>query len=316
MDLINNISLNLLVISPTIFVLGVTLLGSAVEKSKQEEKAARESESSIIKKEIEEVEKSLIKAKKDGDTTEVYYKLSVLKKREKDTNSKIQEIKNKYKAIDLLNTVIYPCVAFLLVLILNQYDVFLYKTNLMTPLYIVFLSQILLLVYGLFKIYYSLRLIEEISISKKESEYYDRAIECIKSALTQYDQDKKEELSIEFIEKSFPLNVTCSTELEIKFKIGFKKGTVLNDVSVWFYIPDGFDLIKPPESDSWRQSSKSTVPNIRTVKIFLGKISIGTLTPGSLKIKTPEVAGKYSLIYSIKGDGYNGSNNELKLFVG
>ncbi len=75
LKLLNETVLVLLVVPPTIFVLGVTLLGSAVERSKQEEKAARESESSLIKEEIQKIEEELNKAKKNGDTTNVYKKL-------------------------------------------------------------------------------------------------------------------------------------------------------------------------------------------------------------------------------------------------
>jgi len=81
MDIYNfnkHIAITFLIISPTVLVLGVTLLGNAIEKSKQEEKAARDSESTKIQKEIEDIEKSLNKAKKDGDTTEVYDNLEVL----------------------------------------------------------------------------------------------------------------------------------------------------------------------------------------------------------------------------------------------
>lgn len=305
-----------MVISPTVFVLGVTLLGNAVEKSRQEEKAAKESESSTIKKEIEEVEEKLGKAKKDGDTTEVYASLEVLKNRQKQTNHKIQEIKNRYNSINLINTVIYPSGAFLMVLFFNQYCIYLLKLNFIGLMIIALISEALLLVYGLIKLYRSLSLIEEISVNKKESEYYDQIVYSIKSALTQYEQDKKEEVNIEFIKKAFPLNVTCSTELEIDFRVNLKKGTILDNVAVWFYVPDGFDLIRPSESESWRQPADFIMPNIRTVRVIVGKISIGPFSPRSLKIKTPSNPGKYSIRYSIKGDGYDGLSQDLKLIVG
>lgn len=314
--LINNISTTLLVISPTIFVLGVTLLGNAIEKSRQEEKAARESESSTIKKEIVDVEKSLNKAKKDGDTTDVYNSLEALRKRQKNTNDKIKGIKIKYNSINLLNTVIYPCIALLLALIFNQYSFSLFKQIEDISMYKILSLSIILILYSLYKIYKSLKLIEEISSNKKESEYYDQIIRCIKDALTQYEQTKKENASIEFTNKSFPLNITCSAEMEIEFMVTLAKGSVLNNTEVWFFIPDGFDLIQPPESKSWRQSPDFVPPGIRTVKIELGKVNIGRSSPGKLKIKTPSVAGKYSLRYSLQGDGYDGPTQELKLIVG
>ncbi len=316
-SLVTDITTTLLVVSPAIFVLGVTLLGNAIEKSKQEEKAARESESTKIKKDIEEVEKSLDKAKKDGDTTKIYKSLSKLKDKQKDTERKIKEIKIKYNSINLYNTVVCPWVSLLLALFVNQYSQFTYKNAGTSWLFWAGIAlQVVFVAYGAFKIYKSLQLIEEISSSKKESDYFDQFVQSIKSALTQYEQSKKEEVSIEFIDKAFPLNVVCSADLKIDFRVKLEKGTMLENVSVWFFVPDGFELLKPAESESWRQGADFTPPNIRTIKVVLGKISIGPYKSSSFKVKTPSIPGKYSIRYNIKGDGYAGPNQEIKLIVG
>ncbi len=303
-----------MVIPPTIFVLGVTLLGHAVEKSKQEEKAARESESSNIKEELSELQDQLKEAKSNGNTTTLYTTIEKLKEKQKETENKIQEIKIKYSSVNLHNTVVYPSLAFVLFLGINELNLYLYKNNEMLLFVALLIIEVCLIFFGLLKIYKSLNLIQEISLNKKEEDYFDKITETIKSALTQYEQNKKEEVSIEFTSKVFPLNVTCSTELKIDFRVRLKKGSLLQDVEIWFFIPDEFELINPTES--WRQSASFISPNIRTVKVKVGDLSVGPFSRRSLEIKTPPLSGNYSIRYSIKGLGYYGETRELKLIAG
>jgi hypothetical protein len=106
----------LLPISPGVFVFSVTLLGSAIERSQNEEKAARENSKSQIDKEISEIDKALSKAKKNGDTTELAGKLLDLKKQRKVFDREIIKIRNKYAQINLINTVLLLVLLFLLLL--------------------------------------------------------------------------------------------------------------------------------------------------------------------------------------------------------
>jgi len=313
--LIHDLSLVFLAISPTVFVFSVTLLGDAIERSQQEEKAARENDKKNIQDDITKVEKALQSAKKDGNTTTLTDELEDLKKKQTQTEKKINDIKIKYSSIDFSNTVLYPCAAFLLSLAARPLIVFFGDKNQFSSV-LVIVSQLLLISYGIIKIYKSLRLVQEISANKKEGEHYDRLKETFKLALFEYYQSNKEDVLVEFIDKAFPLNVATSMELAINFRVKLTKGSVLQNACVWFYVSDGLELIDPPEKDSWRQRSDYTPPNIRTVKISLGTLSIGPWTPRILKLKTPATAGKYLLRYAVRADGYFGSMKDLTLLVG
>lgn len=315
--LINNIAFVLLAISPTIYVFGVTLLGTAIERARQEEEAARVNDKEYIQSEIDKLEKSLKKAKEDGDTSGITNKLEEFKKKQAKTNLKIRDIKIKYNRINLQNTVLLPCFTFILTIFASLEATFI-KTNYASTLafYLIIFFQMLLLFCGIIKLYYSLALVQEININKKESEYFNRLKDTFKNALIEYDQNIKGEVSIKFIEKAFPLNTTTSTELNLEFRVELEKGIILNNLYVLFFVPDGFELINPPESESFRQAKDYDIPNIRTVNIIIGNLSVGVYTSGSLKIKTPVSPGKYLLRYKICADGYNGSNQDLIILVG
>lgn len=310
--LLSNISFILLTIAPTVFVFSVTLLGTAIEKSQQEEKSARENDKENLKKEIDDIEKSLKQVRRDGNTVTLDSKLEVLRKKQGKSEENINEIKIKYSRINLNNSVIYPCVALLLVVLSNPLIVVF--QNQFLGFSLVIFSEILLVIYSTIKIYQSLILVQQISENKKESESYSKLKDTIKLALEEYDQGKKEEVSVIFIDKAFPLNTTTSTELEIEFKLKLQKGHILNNVYVWFFVADGFDLLNPKEF--WKQDSDYDPPSIRTVRVRIGTVSEGRFWPGTLKIKTPASSGKYFLRYKVLGDGFSGSQKDLSILVG
>jgi len=310
---LSSLSYVLLAISPAIFIFSVTLLGTAIEQSKNEEKAARENAKNENQKEIDIVDEALKKARKNGDTTELTTKLEDLKKKQIETEKEIIIIRKKYERINLTNTVVYPCIAFIFIILINL------LTSIYENVYftiIIFVLQIILMAFGLFKLYKSLELVQIINANKKESEQSLRLIENIKTALIEYNQSIKEEAVVEFVDKSFPLNVTTLMDLDIKFKVKLIKGSSLKNTFVWFFVADGFELIIPQEASSWRQPPNHEMPNIRTVQVSLGTVNIGPFVPGHIKIKTPSVPGKYILRCAIRADGYFGGSKDLIIIVG
>lgn len=312
-NVLSNLSFALLAISPTIFIFSVTLLGAAIEQAQQEENAARENDKANLQKEIDQLEKSIPQARKDGNANSLTTRLDDLKKQQESTEQKIKDIKIKYHGIDLTNSVIRPCLAFIIAAAINPLSAFLLSQLLTVVL--IFL-QIILILYGIYKIYRCLALVQEISVNKKESEGYSRLKETIKLAMHEYDQGKEDEVSVIFVDKAFPLNTTIDTELNVRFRIKLIKGNVLKNVYIWFFIADGFGLINPAEDQAWKQASDYDVPNIRTVKIHIGTLSKGPYTPGTLVIKTPSIPGKYLLRYKVYADGFSGSANDLSILIG
>lgn len=301
-------------ISPMVFIFSVTLLGDAIERSRQEENTARENEKINIQNDIKNTEGALKKAKKDGNMTELTNQLDILKKRQGETEKKIGEIKIKYNRIDFKNTVFLPYIAFLTSLVLEPITFFLWTRH-ATVSMVVFVLQIFLLAYGINKIYHSLGLVQNISKNKKESDHYDRLKEAFRLALFEDRQNTKEEASLEFTNISFPLNVAPQMELSIPFRVKLTKGSIIKNTSIWFHVADGIDLIDPPESKSWKQGPDYSPPNIRTVKIDLGDLNIGPFIPRTLKIKTPSISGKYLLRYAIRGEGYDGPRKDFYILV-
>lgn len=312
---LGSISSLLVVIPSTVFILGVTLLGIAIEKSKKEEKLARDNEESTIAKEIISLEKDIKQAKKDGDPSAMISRLENLRNNQKEVTKKISVIKEKYASIDLINSVVKPSLALLIPIICTQIATS-FANKLSYLIWLLFVCSALSLIYGLSKIYKSLLLIQDISSNRSENDMYNQYEKIILSALSTHDQNKlKKKVILKFEDKIFPLNVNVNTELDIKFRISLDEGKVLNNVEIWFFIPDGITLLHPPEENCWRQKSDYSLPNIRTVKVQIPRLSIGPYTPRHIKIRTPSEAGKYTLRYKIYGEGYAGEQTDFVILV-
>jgi DNA-binding protein H-NS len=313
-SIINNIGLVLLAVSPTVFIFSVTLLGDVLEKSQQEENAARQNEKETISKRIAKTEATLKRAKQDGNIEELEGQLAALKKDSGVTDKQIRRIKHKYSRVNFENTVVLPCTAFLLLMLVGVIGGLLGHHNYVNG-YLLVILQVVLLVYGGTKLFLTLNLVQYIIATKDRNEPYARLRETIKTAMTEYYQGMKEDVKFEFTNVTFPMNVAAGMELSIKFRVSLVKGSVLRDAYVWFFVADGFTLVDPPEEKSWQQGTNYNPPNIRTVKISLGNVSIGPYTPGTLKVITPTNSGKYLLRYAVRAEGFSGSSTDVTVLV-
>jgi len=168
---------------------------------------------------------------------------------------------------------------------------------------------------GIFRVIKALRLVQEISLINEEFQIKKMST-AFSNALIGHDKSKEPELDISFRDISLPIRTKINTNLTINFRVKLTNGSYVEDVYVWFYVPDGFVLIKPSENESWRQGADFTIPNIRTVKVHMGKVSIGPYTPGNINLQTPSVCGEYILIYKIFGTGYQTKDREeIKIIV-
>lgn len=316
-NLVQTLSFVLLAIAPAIFIFSVTLLGYAVSRAEQEEKAARENDKENIRNEIAEIERTLKQAKSDGDTTALQAKVDDLKKKQEELEQTILEIKEKYTAINLINTVVKPSGAFIASIISgfvasNIEPTFLHGVSLSIVLYVI---QFSLVAYGIYKLYLSLSLVQEISITKDESSSFEETKNAYKQALEEYYDSRKEDVKIWFTDKKFPFTVNMDTNLKISFRVKLTKGSILRNANVWFYIDDGIELVSPSEESAWRQSENYNPSSVRTVKISLGDLSIGSNTPRSLKLKTPSFTGKFLLRYEIHADGFKSDSQDVYIEV-
>ena len=294
------------------FVFTTTLLGSASTRIKEEEERARGQDKKEFDERIKKVEDELRKSQESGDIKELKDKLDELIENRKKSEEHIKAIRQKYDSIKLHGVVIYPGASFLLSCILaTGASVYLNDSYYLSL--VLWIAALVFLAHGIRAVYIALARVQEIATASEEYRIreHSRMLEqAFSSALASHEEKKKEVLKIDFVDTTFPISSGLGKELEIPFRVRLTQGKIVRSVDIWFFVPDGFDLLEPDAF--WRQAKEFTVPNIRTFKVLLGDISIGPYRPGSLKVKTPGVPGEHKMLYSIRGEGYT---DEIKEFV-
>jgi len=312
--LFKDLSITLLLIPPQIFVFSVTLLGNAIENSQQEEKIARENEIAEIYEKIENLMSSAKEAKRTRDTGNISEQLNTLSVQQKMAKKKIGQIRSKYERINFKNLVIIPSTYLFMAFFLDGFVVPLLHIS--TPVLIIMMFiNVVFLFLSLRKAYLALALIQEISANKKESQHYVRIKEVIVSALRQNKEEDKSEALVEFNDIKFPLSVSPNSERKLTYGISLKNGNGLEDVYIWFYLPDSFKLIEPSEDTSWRQTASSFAPNYKTVKIKVKDLVPTISNIGSIKFTVPDSGGSYSVWYQVTAKGYSSDREEMTFMV-
>ena len=299
-NFIISISNTLIGISVAVFVFAVTLLGDAIERARKEESKAKDAERKEYELKINNLENKIKLAKESGDPKSLKIELQVLLKNKENFEDLLKKIQHKYSLLTFKKCVIFPVAFFIIAILLSEIGN-IYQIN-----YISFLAWLLSLfsiVVGSKRISESLILVEEISSTSEEVKH-GKLIMAFKSALTAHEKDKEIELTLSFRDIEFPHECDKNSEITIKFGVELQKGNFAKNAKVYFYIPDGFVLINPPELKSWRQNSKFVVPNIRTIKNELGDINVGLITRSFITINAPDSNGEYFVFYTLLADGY------------
>ena len=312
------VATTLLGIVITIFVLVITLLGSAVEQAKKEESAVEEekrNKSESQRTEIKAQVRDLTRTVGDCDDgvlrekiNDLSKKLSNLDKVKKDFDNKLQGIQKKYALLKVTPGIVFPGGCFLASILLNEIARVCSYANLGLALW---LLSVVVVGIGVWRICLLLTFTYE--IGTRSSEFQSKnLVDSFQKALALHEKEKEEELEIDFKETNFPYICEIDQEITFTFLVNLKKGKILRDASVWFFVPDEFVLISP--SESWRQSAYSFIPNIRTVKVSVGDMSRGTSSaPQTLRLKSPNKEGEFSIVCILKAEGYSGKKQELKI---
>lgn len=307
----STVAITLLSIIVPFFIFAVTLLGNAIERAKEEASKTKEQERKDFNIKINDIENKIKTAKETRDSTDLEQQLEELKKNRKKFNNQLKNIQRKYSLFSFKESVIFPAGFFILAILLNEVaKIYEKSTKVSISLWIL---AIVAMGIGIYRLCQALKLVQEVSITSEEFQI-KKLVQAFKIALSSHEKEKEEELTIEFRDIVFPYNCKKNLDLEIKFRIKLKKGKVAKNTEVWFYIPDEFVLLSPNDK-FWRQTSDFVVPNIRTIKVELGNVNIGINNPSSIRLRTPNIAGEFFIMYILKAEGYISNREQLKFVV-
>lgn len=319
-EFISDVSQILIASDVTAFTLSVTLLGRAIEYAREDESQIEDEQTTDFQEQISDLENRIQEAKKNNNPKCLMEELQELQNKRKEYEKKLSSTKRKYALLSLNCAVINPVLCFIAAsLIASIAQQLLVNGKNVAILPYIFIASIVLLFVGSYRLTRVLMVVEEIASKpvKTDNSAFEKLGDDIQKAFKQNVKELKakdaEKLTVKFTDDSIEANT--STEVKIKFRVTLDQGKMMNNVKVWFFVPDDIILVDPDESTSWRQSEDYDLPGIKTVKVSIGNVSIGPYSPGTLKIKTPEQPGTFKIYYRLYADGYQDSRQVLEINV-
>lgn len=309
------ISLGMLGIMVAVFVFAVTQVGSATET------AAKEQESKMLEKRkatltrIERLEKKLAKAKRSGDLNVPGLSSEVVGMEEELGNydAEIKRIKERVVLITRRGAIVYPGGFLLVALVLSITSSGLAgNENLGTLALWMWAISLVPLVFGVYRVYRSLGVVEEVTVGAGEA--LDKLPAAVKLALRELEEEKKPELELGFVGEEPPIRMVVGEEKDITICITLTKGDVARKSEVAFFAPAGFDFLG--RAKKWIQpKGVEIVAEMLGGFYEFGDCRRGTRLSSIVKIKAPSEAGVYEFIYIVSCDSFQGNYEKMKVEV-
>lgn len=285
------LTIGLLAITITIFVLAVSLLGRAVKLSLEEQEKTEENRKADTEKSRSELKEQLDQAtynRKALEKSLEKYKVKVDRH-----NRALRWIRWKPKFLKTNWGVFIPSAFFIMAIViisLARYQLGQFNTNYQ---YLYFGTSVFLLLVGIGFICLTLKVIEGVSITSEEIAF-TRESEALKKALIDVEEAKRPELSIKFRKIEFPLYVAVNTETKIQVEASLIKADIAEDVSVRFYISPELDF---KDETTLISTTEYEYPKFKLYRWENLKMLRGLVYRKHLTIKSPSISNTYKMAY-------------------
>ncbi len=306
----------------TVYTLSITFLGRAIEYAKEDENQAEAERASEFQERISDVENRVQQAKTTGNAIELEAQLATLKADRENHKKKIFKIKEKYARLGFGEGVASPSIFLVFSSLLSEMG----KQSDWSGQFLVFLPvavfilSLISLFFGGLRLGQVLTTLQEVATRpvKKSDLDAEKIATIMADVLVRRDvesESKKIEKLEVVVRGGTPIKCNLSEEISITFVSSIKQGKIVRNVRIFVFVPDEVNLISPAEILSWRQSETYEPPNIKTIQVSVGDVSVGISNPKILKVRAPGAEGTYTIYYRVYGDGYFDDRQKLELIV-
>jgi len=220
----------------TIFVFAVSLLGRALEAAARNEREKITERKENNAKEMAAIRKEIEEAEAKGEIPKgLTRKLEKLERKDKDFSKELSRIRKAPELLTVKGGVFPPGVLLLVALILNGLAWYLSNIQILRVPDIIWILGLAAMVYSIFRICRSLKVIESVAITSEEAAL-KRTIESFKIAQKELEEEKKPKLELIFEVPQPPFHVEAESEMTIKFRVGLSRGDVARNAIVAFLI--------------------------------------------------------------------------------
>lgn len=323
------LAIGFIAIIVTMFVFATSLLSLARKKASYEKRKILEEQEQRTSVELEKIQQQLNKAKKANNSEEIEKLGKEVSKLENQLRMDEQSLASILKRYSLPFTVgtgvARPGICFLLASTLSgiawslgnrQSQVGIGFQNTLLPFltYLLIGLALIAIIYGVYKLYYNLKAIQEVSISSEELDL-GKTTEAVKIAYKEYTDENRPKMELEFIEPKPPIQIAQRGEVTIKFKVRLVKGDQGQNARVVFYAPDTFNFIPPTDEKPFWYLLMTDPGNI-AIEHKMGKdLYPGDFYFASLTIEAPQETGTFKLYYKLQCIRFNGPYKHFEVLV-
>jgi hypothetical protein len=326
------LSVALLATVITIFVFASSLLGRAVESHAKEQERLRATRKKELDEQLGTAQKLLATLKEQcgKDDFRIDDAIKSLRDTEKRNNQFDEESRNlqkNYKVFTVQGGVIYPTWFFFLAMFFSalawglgtsgkdSFHIGSLAFQTAPFLYSLVPIALLLIGFGVGRLYSSLRRIREVAVTSEEAAMR-REIEALKIAQRELEAEAAPVLELKCFEPdSIPIRIIAGDDAILRYQVTIAKGHVAENISVFIFAPPGFDFPKIDAHLKWIASPTETFPgHLCTIKEF-DRLLKGLRQPISLTVKAPLDTGKFKLKHSFYCKGFIGGSGELDVEV-
>ncbi len=309
------LTLGMLGIVMAVFVFAVTQIGTATKA------AAKEQENKMLEKKdttslrINNIEKKLEEAKKglDLDVANLTSEVEDMNEELRNYDIEIEHIKERVGLITRRGAVVYPGGLFLVALVLSITSNGLAgNASLETLALWVWVLSLVPLVFGIYRVYQTLGVVEEVTVGSEEA--LDKLPEAVKVALRELEEEKKPELKVDFIGEHPPIRMVVGEETDINVRITLTKGDIARSPVVAFFVPTGFDFLGGVEKNMQPEDEEELAGMLGGFYTFRDCQRVPKLAQ-VIRIKAPTEVGVYEFLYTVSCEGFEGGRERMQVEV-
>ena len=306
------LSLGLLALVVTIFVLAASLLGRATESASNQQSIIINQKKKTSLEQIEKLEAQLETAKTKGhlDESIILEDLENNRIKSKEYDSELKRIRSRLALIRLKGAVIYPGSIFLGAIVFDILSTGLssVNNNIAISLWII---SVILIAAGIYRLLGTVSAIESVTITS--SEYSEKLPQAVKTALMEIEEAKRPVPFVYFTETQFPLHLQPHSKKDLEASISLANGQYADDVEIHFALSPGLTFV---DKQTYTFSKDHTYKNYTCYKYSRPKILRGMTYHDLITIESSSTQGSLKMIYYIFCKGFWMDNPvELEIVV-
>ncbi|MFC1992076.1 hypothetical protein ACFLVC_05095 [Chloroflexota bacterium] len=297
------LSLALLAILITVFVLAVSLLGRAIRISLDEQKKTEQEQQEQASALYESIEGKLNIAKEEGkgpNIDSLTKSLREAKKQMKKHGRRLIWIRWKPKFLKTSWGIFIPGSFFIASIVFSALSLQ-FQTSPTMSLSLWILSLITMFS-GVALICLILKVIESVAVTSDETSFI-RQKEMMVSALTEVEEGKKPSFVLQFGE-TLPIDIKSDEVSTIHLYIQLTKGSIARKPKAMFFLPEGFEA--PNNKTIVQRDHIPTIGGLLSFDIDFIDCTKAFSPSGQIVLKAPSTKGAYTIFYKVGSEEFDG----------